>query len=150
MTLVRWEPFKEIVSLQDRMNQILEEPFFRPFFEEKNGHGLSTWAPSVDVYEDTEKLVIKAELPEMDQKEIEVKVEDNHLMIRGERKLEKEEKKENYHKIERSYGCFSRSFTLPTTVDQEKIKATYDRGVLKVELPKREETKPRQISVDVK
>ena len=118
--------------------------------EEENGIGLSTWAPSVDVYEDEEKLVIKAELPEMNQKDIEVHVEENQLTITGERKLEKEEKKEKYHKIERSYGTFSRSFTLPSTVDQDKIKAHYDRGVLKIELPKKEETKPRHIAIDVK
>jgi len=150
MSLVRWEPYKDAVSLQERMNRMFREPFMRPFLEEENGIGLSTWAPSVDVFEDEEKLVIKAELPEMDQKDIEVHVEDNQLTIKGERKLEKEEKKEKYHKIERSYGTFSRSFTLPSTVDQDKIKAHYDRGVLKIELPKKEETKPRHIAIDVK
>jgi HSP20 family protein len=150
MTLVRWEPMRELVTLQDRINRMFTDTLFRPLPGEEDGQGFGTWSPYVDVLEDSESLVIKAELPEMDLKDIDVKIVDDLLTIRGERKIEKEDKRENYHKIERSYGSFSRSFTLPAYIDQEKIKATYDRGVLRLVLPKKEETKPRKIAIDVK
>ncbi len=150
MTLVRWEPMRELVTLQDRINRMFNDTLFRPFPGEEDGQSFGTWAPSVDILEDGDSLVVKAELPEMDLKDIDVKVVDNLLTIKGERKMEREDKREDYHKIERSYGGFSRSFTLPSSIDQEKIKATYDRGVLKVVLPKKEETKPRKIAVDAK
>ena len=106
-------------------------------------------APAVDIYETDKEIVMKAELPEMQEKDIEIKVEDNILIVSGERKMEKEVKEEHYHRIERSYGSFHRSFTLPHTVDRENIKASYKDGVLKVVLPKKEEVKPKQIKIDV-
>lgn len=147
MTLVKWDPFKELLRMEERMDRLFGDNFLRPTLGEREITG--EWLPPVDIYEDAEGVVIKAELPEMDMKDIDVKIEDNTLRIRGERKLEREDKKDNYHRIERYYGSFSRSFTLPSTVDQEKVKATYDRGVLRIALPKKEETKPRKIKIEV-
>jgi HSP20 family protein len=110
----------------------------------------SSFAPAVDVYEDEHKVTLKIEVPGIDEKEIDVRVENNTLTVHGERKIEKEEKKEeNYRRVERQYGSFTRTFTLPTTVDSEKVSATYDKGVLKVNLPKKAEAKPKQIKVNV-
>jgi len=148
MPLVRWDPFKELERMQERMERLFGDYFWRTPLIERELRG--EWLPPADIYEDQDSLVIKVDLPEMDMKDIDVKIEDNTLKIRGERKLEKEEKKENYHRIERYYGTFSRSFTLPSTVDQEKVTATYDRGVLRIVLPKKEETKPKQIKVEIK
>ncbi len=147
MTLVKWDPFKEMLRMEERMNRLFGDNFLRPTLGEREVTG--EWLPPVDIYEDAEGVEIKAELPEMDMKDIDVKIEDNTLRIRGERKLEREDKKDNYHRIERYYGSFSRSFTLPSTVDQEKVKAAYDRGVLRITLPKKEETKPRKIKIEV-
>ena len=108
------------------------------------------WQPPVDIYETVDSIVIKAELPDVDQKDIEVRIEENTLTLRGERKHEDEVKKENYHRIERYFGTFQRSFSLPTTVDQEKVVAACDKGVLTITLPKKEETKPKQINIEVK
>jgi HSP20 family protein len=108
-----------------------------------------SWAPAVDIYEQDGNIVLKAELPGVDAKEVDIRLENNVLTLRGERKLDGEVKRENYHRVERSYGSFTRSFTLPTVVDQEKIKAEYRDGVLRVTLPKREEAKPKQISIAV-
>lgn len=147
MTLVKWGPFKELLRMEERMNRLFGDNFLRPTLGELEVTG--EWLPPVDIYEDAEGVIIKAELPEMDMKDIDVKIEDNTLRIRGERKLEKEDKRDNYHRIERYYGTFSRSFTLPSTVDQEKVKAAYDRGVLRITLLKKEETKPKKIKIEV-
>lgn len=147
MPIVKWDPFKELVSMQDRMNRLFGDYFMKPTVGEREMTG--EWLPAVDIYEDADGVVIKAELPEMDMKDIDVKIEDNTLRIRGERKMEKEEKRENYQRMERYYGSFSRIFSLPSTVDQENVKATYDRGVLKITLTKKEETKPKKINIEV-
>lgn len=147
MAIVKWEPLKDFVTLQDRMNQFLSDTLNN--YETENGRLVQDWVPAVDVYEDAEAIQLKAELPGMEMKEIEVRIENNSLEIRGEKKIEQTEKKENYHRIERVFGRFSRSFRLPNTVAQDKIKAKYDRGVLTITLPKREETKPRSITVQV-
>lgn len=147
MAIVKWEPLKDFVTLQDRMNQFLSDTLNN--YETENGRLVQDWVPAVDVYEDAEAIQLKAELPGMEMKEIEVRIENNALEIRGEKKIEQTEKKENYHRIERVFGRFSRSFRLPNTVAQDKIKAKYDRGVLTITLPKREETKPRNITVQV-
>jgi HSP20 family protein len=150
MAIVRWEPFRDLVSLQERMNRMFDESFrgaHRASGEEDWVGG--AWAPAVDIFEQDGTIVLKAELPGIDPKDVDVRVENNILTLRGERKLESEVKKENYHRVERSYGTFSRSFTLPNAIDTEKIKAEYKDGVLRMSLPKKEEAKPKQISINV-
>ena len=147
MAIVKYNPFGELRSIQEQMNRLLDLAWQRETGEELK-EGL--WQPPVDIYEDSESVVIKAELPDIDQKDIEVKIEDNTLTLRGERKQEKDLKKENYHRIERYYGTFQRSFALPHTINQEKVKASCERGVLTITLPKRQETKPKQINVEIK
>lgn len=147
MAIVKWEPLKDFVTLQDRMNQFLSDTLNT--YEPENGRLVQDWVPAVDIFEDSDAIQLYAELPGMEMKEIEVKVANNTLEIKGEKKLEKQEKKELYHRVERVFGRFARSFKLPVTVDQEKIQAKYDRGTLTITLPKREETKPRNITVQV-
>ena len=144
--LTRWEPFREFATLQDRMNRL-----FRESFNEGRDESLTTtsFAPAVDVYEDEHKVALKIEVPGIEEKDIDVRVENNTLTVHGERKIEKEEKEENYRRVERQYGSFTRTFTLPTTVDTENVSANYDRGVLKITLPKKAEAKPKQIKVHV-
>jgi HSP20 family protein len=147
MAIVKYNPFRELRAMQEQMNRLLDLAWNRePGEELREG----VWQPPVDIYEDEDAVVIKAELPGMDQKDIEVKIENHTLTLRGERKHEQEIKKENFHRVERFYGMFQRSFSLPQGVDQEKVKAVCDKGVLTVTLPKKEETKPKQINVEVK
>ena len=148
MTLItRWDPFREYVTLQDRVNRL--------FREAQSGEGreealtTSTFAPPVDVYEDEHSIILKIEVPGIDEKDIDVRIENNTLTVHGERKFEKEEKEENYRRVERQYGSFTRTFTLPIAVDPEKVEANYDKGVLKVQLAKKSEAKPKQIKVNV-
>ena len=150
MAIMRWmDPFKDLGTIQDRMNQIFEDALSRTRGREE---GLRTgmWMPAVDIYEKHDSIVVKAELPGVERNQISVEVKDGVLTLKGERKFEKEVKEENYHRIERSYGSFQRSFSLPVSVDQEKVKAKYTDGVLEVELPKKEAAKPKQIQVEVK
>jgi HSP20 family protein len=145
--LTRWEPFREFSPLQDRINRVFRES------RSQGGHDepltASSFAPAVDVYEDEHTVTLKIEVPGIDEKDIDVRLENNTLTVHGERKIEKEEKEENYRRVERQYGSFTRTFTLPTTVDSEKVSATYDKGVLKIALPKKAEAKPKQIKVNV-
>jgi len=144
--LTRWEPFREFSTLQDRMNRL---------FRETQGNSQdeslisSSFAPAVDVYEDEHNVTLKIEVPGIDEKDIDVRIENNTLTVHGERKIEKEEKEENYRRVERQYGGFTRTFSLPPTVDAEKVQADYDKGVLKITLPKKAEAKPKQIKVNV-
>jgi HSP20 family protein len=152
MALVRWEPFRDLVGLQDRMNRMFDESFrglARPGTEDDWALG-GTWAPAVDIYEKDGNIVLKAELPGVDPKEVDIRVENNTLTLRGERKFDNEIKRENYHRVERAYGSFTRSFTLPSVIDQDKIQAEYKEGVLHVVLPTREEAKPKQITIHAK
>jgi HSP20 family protein len=153
MAIVRWEPFRDLASLQERMNRLFEDSFHgrggSPAGREDEWALGGSWAPSVDIYEHDNTIVLKAEIPGVDPKDVDIRVENNTLTLRGERKLDHEVKRDSYHRVERTYGQFSRSFTLPSTVNTEKIKAEYKDGVLKVALPKREEAKPKQIQVDV-
>jgi len=148
MTLTKWDPFRDLVSLQDRMNRLFDESVrnVKPGDEALSS---AIWSPAVDIYETDDEVVVKAELPEVNQKDIDIQIENNTITLRGERKFNKETKKENFHRIERAYGSFSRSFTLPGTIDQERIRADYKDGILKISMPKREETKPKQIKVAV-
>ncbi len=148
MALVRWDPFKDLLTLQEEFNRFFEDQLAKRIGGEELAS--TSWVPPVDIYEDENNIVVKADLPGMDQKDIEVKVENNTLIIKGEKKFEDEEKKENYHRIERFYGAFQRAFTLPDTVDVEKIKANYKNGVLEITVPKKPEKKPKQIKVEVK
>jgi HSP20 family protein len=148
MTVIaRWDPFREFSTLQDRMNRLFRESYG----PEGRDESLTTsqFAPPVDVYEDEHNVVLKVEVPGIDEKDIDVRVENNVLTVHGERKVEKEEKEENFRRIERQYGSFSRTFTLPSTVDAERIQADYDKGILKIVLPKKAEAKPKSIKVNV-
>ena len=148
MAIVRWsDPFREFAHLQDRINRAFTDAYGR------SDEGLMTsgsWAPPVDIYQNGDhEVVIKAELPDMTREEIDITVDNGTLTIKGEKKLSSEVKDEHFHRIERRYGTFSRSFSLPQTVDAGKVAAEYRNGVLTVRLPLREEAKPRQIKVDV-
>jgi HSP20 family protein len=144
-TLTRWEPFRGANTLQDQVNRLFNDVLERTS-EESN---LTAWAPSVDIYETEHELVVKADLPEVDPKDLDIRVENNILTIRGERKFEKNVNQENYLRVERAYGSFARSFTLANTVNAEAIKADYQNGVLTLSIPKKEEAKPKQIKVNV-
>ena len=145
--LTRWDPFREFVTLQDRMNRLFRDSFGR----EGKDESLTTtaFAPPVDVYEDEHNVTLKIEVPGIDEKDIDVRIENNTLTVHGERKFEKEEKEENYRRVERQYGSFTRTFTLPNTVNHDNVQADYDKGVLKIKLEKRAEAKPRQIKIGV-
>jgi HSP20 family protein len=147
MAIVKYNPFRELRTMQDQMNRMLDMAWNREFGEElKEG----VWQPPVDIYEDEQSVVIKAEVPDVDQKDIEVRIENNTLTLRGERKHSPEIKKENYYRVERYFGHFQRSFSLPQSINQEKVQATCEKGILTITLPKLEEVKPKQISVEVK
>lgn len=147
MAIVRWAPFQDLVGVQDRVNRIFNDLHGR---QNDDVMTRGTWAPPVDIYQDGARgIVIKAELPSMTRDEIDVTIEGNTLTLRGEKKLEREVTEEQYHRVERSYGAFSRSFSLPPTVDVAKVSADYKDGVLTIKLPVREEAKPKQIKVDV-
>ena len=146
MAIVKVDPFRELAAMQDRMSRLFGDVYLR---DEDTGFR-GTWAPAVDIFEtESHDLVLKAELPGMTREDIEVTVENNTLVLKGQKKFEAEVKDENYRRIERSYGQFNRSFTLPTTVDASKVSADYKNGVLTVKLPFREEAKPRTINIDV-
>ena len=144
--LTRWDPFRELNTLQDRMHRL-----FRESLREGQDESLSTssFAPAVDVYEDDHNVSLKIEVPGIDEKDIDVRIENNTLIVHGERNIDKEEREENYRRIERQYGSFTRTFTLPNTVDTDSVSAHYDRGVLKITLAKKAEAKPKQIKVNV-
>jgi HSP20 family protein len=147
MAIVKYNPFRELRTMQDQMNRMLDMAWNREFGEDlKEG----VWQPPVDIYEDEQSVVIKAEVPDVDQKDIEVRIENNTLTLKGERKHSSEIKKENYYRVERYFGQFQRSFSLPQSIDQDKVEATCDKGILTITLPKCEDVKPRQISVEVK
>jgi HSP20 family protein len=147
MAITRWDPFRDVLALQNRMNSLFQD--YSRNQGENEAVSAAGFVPPVDVYEDEHKVVLKLEVPGIRQEDLGISVENNTLTIQGQRKFEKEEKEENFHRIERRYGSFYRAFTLPTTVNQEEIKANYDAGILKVELAKRAEAKPKQIKVSI-
>jgi HSP20 family protein len=148
MTIVRIDPWRELAGMQDRMQRLFGELSGRRGEDDMFSRG--EWMPPVDIYQNGDhEMVLKVELPGLSRNDIDVRVENNTLTIRGERKRDAEVKDENYHRVERSYGAFTRSFSLPNTVDSEKVSADYRDGVLTVKLPTREEVKPRQIQVQV-
>jgi HSP20 family protein len=144
MTITRWDPFREVVALQNRVNSL-----FRDLNEGQDTVAAASFAPAVDIYEDTKKVVLKLEVPGIDEKDLDIRVENQTLTVKGERKFEAEEKEQNFHRIERRYGSFYRAFTLPTTVDTESVQASYNAGVLKLELAKKPEAQPKQIKINV-
>jgi len=147
MTLItRWDPFREMSTLQDRMNRLFNDQLGAITHDEAL---TGNFVPPVDVYEDENSIQVRLEVPGIDEKDIDIRLENNVLTVRGERKFEKEEKEENFHRVERRYGSFTRSFTLPSTVNSEDVQADYDKGVLKIRLAKRAEAKPKQIKVNI-
>ena len=147
MAITRWDPFRDVLALQNRMNSIFQE--YNRQQGESDGLTTAAFVPPVDIYEDEHKIVLKLEVPGMKESDLDIQLENQVLTVKGERKFEKEEKEENFHRIERRYGSFYRSFTIPNTVNPESVKASYDAGVLRVELEKRAEAKPKQIKVQV-
>lgn len=147
MTLItRWDPFREMSTLQERMNRLFTDQLGAITHDEAL---TGNFVPPVDVYEDENSIQVRLEVPGIDEKDIDIRLENNVLTVRGERKFEKEEKEENFHRVERRYGTFTRSFTLPSTVNSEDVQADYDKGVLKIRLAKRAEAKPKQIKVNI-
>ncbi len=144
--LTRWDPFRELYSLQNRMNRLFEDQYSGG---RQDALTAGAFVPPVDVYEDEHSVQLKLEVPGIDEKDLDVKVENNTLTVTGERKFEKEEKEENFRRVERRYGSFTRSFTLPNSVNTDDINAQYDNGVLTIKLAKRAEAKPKQIKVNV-
>ena len=146
MSITRWDPFRNISTLHEQVNRLFENSVHAGGRDQA---ALAGWAPAVDIYETENELVIKADVPDMNEKDLDIRVENNLLTIRGDRKFEQKVKEDNYLRIERTYGSFHRSFSLPSTVDTEAIKAEYKNGVLTVDLPKRAESKPNQVQVKV-
>ena len=145
--LTRWEPFRELQDRIDRMSRLFRESY-RPEGPEE-ALTTTSFAPPVDIYEDEHNITLKMEVPGIDEEDIDVRIENNTLTIRGERRFEKEEKEENFSRVERQYGSFTRSFTLPSSVETENIQASYDKGVLEIRLTKKAEARPKQIKVKV-
>jgi HSP20 family protein len=148
--LTRWEPFRELSTMQDRisrMNRLFRESYSPEGPEEALTS--TSFAPPVDIYEDEHNITLKLEVPGIDERDIDVRIQGNTLIVHGERKIEKEEKEENFRRVERQYGSFIRSFTLPGFVDPGQVSADYDKGVLKINLAKKAEATPKQIKVNV-
>src|SRR5207253_6692678 len=145
--LTRWDPLREAATMQNRLNRFVRELYSPQGPEE--ALTATGCAPPVDVYEDEHHITLKIEVPAIDEKDIDVRIENNTLTVHGERKIEKEEKEENFRRVERQYGSFTRSFTLPSSVDPGQVNADYDKGVLKIKLAKKAEAKPKQIKVNV-
>jgi HSP20 family protein len=144
MAITRFDPFRDVVTLQSRLNSL-----FRDFNDGDSPLTTASFVPAVDIYENPQKVVLKLEVPGIEEKDLDIRVENHTLTVKGERKFEKEEKEESFHRIERRYGSFYRAFTLPSTVDTENVAATYNAGVLKLELNKKAEAQPKQIKVNV-
>jgi HSP20 family protein len=145
MAISRWDPFRDLGVLQERMNRLFDDA--GRGYRGDEPAATTTWSPAVDIFETEGEIVVKAELPGIDRKDITLHLEKNVLTLKGERRFEKETKEENYHRIERAYGGFSRSFSIPATVDEDKIRADYRDGILKIALPKKEQAKPKQIQI---
>ena len=144
MAITRWDPFREVVALQDRVNSL-----FRDLNQGDDPVAAAGFVPAVDIYEDAQQVVLKLEVPGIQEKDLDIRVEDHTLTVKGERNFEAEEKEQNFHRIERRYGSFYRAFTLPSTVDTENVGASYNAGVLKLELKKKPEAQPKQIEIKV-
>ncbi len=150
MAIVRLDPFRDVMTLQDRMNRLFDQALSKTRTDDEEGLMASTWLPAVDISETADSIVMKAELPGVSRENIDIQVRDNTLTLKGERKFEREVKDENYLRIERSYGAFQRAFSLPTVIQQDKIKAVFKDGVLEVTIPKAEVAKRKQVKIDLK
>jgi len=148
MAVVKWDPFRDLVSIQDRMNRLFEQTLSRSRGEE--GVTATTWTPAVDIYETADTIVMKAELPGVTREDIHIQINGSTLTLKGERRFARDVQEESYLRIERAYGSFHRSFALPATVQQENVRAVLRDGVLELTLPKAEDSKPKRISVDVR
>jgi HSP20 family protein len=146
MAVIRWDPFREMSSFQERMNRLFGDMRGRTGAEEEIAQG--AWVPPIDIYETPESLVLKAELPGLKREDINIEVQDSTLILKGEKRFESDVREENYQRIERAYGSFQRSFSLPGTVRQDGVKAKFNDGILEVTLPKAEAANPKQIKVD--
>jgi HSP20 family protein len=146
MTIVRWEPLRELGSLQNEMNRLFNTVFDAPL-PGNGGTAMRRWVPAMDLVETDEHFVLRADLPGMSEEDIKIEFEDGTLTVSGERKAEHEAKNEGYYRVERAFGAFSRSLTLPKGIDAEAVTASFDRGVLEVRVPKPEERKPRRIEI---
>lgn len=149
MAIVRWDPFEDLISLQDRMNRLFEQTLGRSRVDREGG-AAAAWSPAVDIYETAEDIVLQAELPGLSKDDIDIQVRENTLVLKGERRVDKEIKKESSLRVERAYGAFQRVFTLPNVVQADKIRAVFKDGVLKLNIPKAVEAKPKQIKIEVK
>jgi HSP20 family protein len=148
MAVVKWDPLRDLLSIQDRMNRLFEQTLSRSRTEE--GIAASTWSPAVDIYETPDTIFMKADLPGLSREDVEIQLQDNTLSLRGERRFARDVQQENYLRIERAYGAFQRNFTLPATVQQDKIRAVFRNGVLELTLPKAEEAKSKKIAIEVR
>jgi HSP20 family protein len=146
MSIVRYDPFRDLRTLQDEVNRLFSSNMTR-FFGDDEAMARGAWSPNVDIYENKDHIILEAELPGMSREDFDLSIENNVLTLRGERRFEKKDEGDNYHRVERSYGAFTRSFTLPQTVSAEGANAEYKNGVLRVTLPKREEVKARKIEI---
>lgn len=147
MAIVRWEPLRELASIQNEMNRIFNSAFDAP--APGNGRALRRWLPAMDLVETDDHFVLRADLPGLTEDDVKIEVEDKVLTVSGERKAEQETTKEGYHRVERAFGAFSRSLTLPEGVDADAVTASFERGVLEISIPKPEERKPRRVSIGV-
>jgi HSP20 family protein len=145
--LTRWDPLRDLAAMQNRINRFVRQSYSPEGPEE--ALTTTSFAPPVDIYEDEHTITVKMEVPGIDEKDIDVRIESNTLTVHGERKIEKEEKEENFRRVERQYGSFTRSFTLPSSVDTGQVSANYDKGLLKISFAKKAEVKPKQIKVNV-
>ena len=145
MGITRWDPFRDLSILQERMNRLFEDA--GRGYRGDEAAATTTWSPAVDIFETENDIMVKAELPGIERKDITLNLDNNVLTLKGERKFEKETRQENYHRIERAYGGFSRAFSIPAIVDEEKIRADYKDGILTIALPKKEQVKPKQIKI---
>ncbi len=148
MAVVKWDPFRDLISIQDRMNRLFEQTLSRSRGEE--GVSPTTWTPAVDIYETADTIVMKAELPGVAREDVQIQINENTLTLQGERRFAKDVREESYLRLERAYGSFHRSFTLPATVHQDKIRAVLKDGVLELTLPKAEDSKPKRVSIEVR
>ena len=147
MALIRWEPVRELSSIQNEMNRLFNTFFDAPSAGENSGTSLRRWIPAMDLVETDDDFVLRADLPGLSENDVNIELEDNVLTISGERKAEHEERKEGYYRVERASGQFTRSLTLPEGVDPDAVKASFDRGVLEVRVPKPEQRKPRKVTI---